>query len=112
MYRVGSDTLVSAAEPLIAGSLVDFPGCRAAGPDERLLLVSPAFPVSMVEVCPSRFEEDWFFVLSAVPLWLTGDSTLILISDGDVLEFTCRNIAEEAALEILEAKRAVQVDHN
>lgn len=112
MYRERSDTTVSAASPLIAGSLVGYPACRAPGPDERMILVSSELPDSLTEVRPTLHDQEWFFCLSAIPVWLTADSSTVIIADFDELVFTDRNVAEEIALEVLAAKHSVLRDQD
>lgn len=105
MYTELPDTAVMIAGPLVAGSLIRYPACTATGPDDKLLLLSPILPDSLLEISSIQHDGRWCFDLASVPVWLAGDRSTVIITDSDELFFTHGNIAELNSIDVIAAKR-------
>jgi len=52
---------------------------------------------SVLRIAPEETDGNWYFNLASIPLWLTGDTTLVMVFEGQ-LTFCGRNLSFERAL--------------
>ncbi len=106
MYRHHEDTLVSTRGPFQCGDLIGYASCFSRS-ERALGLFLSGVSDSITWISGESFHESWMygFDLASSPLWLSGDSNLVVVHSGGDLLFSSRNISLERAQERLEDKR-------
>jgi len=108
MYGDLPDTTVIIHGVLSCSSLVDYSCCiSSTGGDLGIYL--PGVSDSITLLTPDVLDGSYFYDLASSPLWLSRDSSLILVHDGFELLFSSRNIALEMAQYRTESKRAASI---
>jgi hypothetical protein len=100
MYQALPDTTVCLTGSFAVGDLVNYPSCftRLSSVDMGIFLEDSVFWMS-----PEEIDGNWCYDLASNPLWLTGETTVIVTFEGQ-LTFSGRNLSVEKALRVREVR--------